>query len=63
MVPATSAANPLLLYYMPRKRTLGNLSNEVPFLVIVFYLQFFADVEIIVESVIVLIDNAHAAIG
>ncbi len=23
--------NSALLYYMPRKRTLGNLSNEVPF--------------------------------
>ena len=31
--------------------------------IIVFYLQFFADVEIIMESIIVFIDDAHATIG
>ena len=34
-----------------------------PFLIIVFYWEFLADVEIIVKAVIVLIDDAHAAIG
>ena len=31
--------------------------------IIVFYLQFLTDVEIIVEAIIILIDDAHAAIG
>ena len=31
--------------------------------VIVFYWEFFADIEIIVEAIIVLIDYSHAAIG
>ena len=31
--------------------------------IIVFYLQFFTDIEIVVKSIIVLIDDAHAAIG
>ena len=31
--------------------------------VIVFYLQFLTDIEIIVESVIVLIDDSHSSIG
>ena len=34
-----------------------------PFLIIVFYWEFLADIEIIVEAVIVLIDDSHAAIG
>ena len=55
--------NSALLYYMPRTRTLGNRRNTVPFLIIVFYLQFFADIEIVVKSIVVLIDDAHATIG
>ena len=31
--------------------------------IIVFYLQFLTDVEIIVEAIIILIDDVHAAIG
>ena len=51
------------IYHMPRKRTPGNRRNTVPFLVIVLDLQLFADIEIIVESIIVFIDDAHATIS
>ena len=48
---------------MPRKRTRGNLIIEVPFLVIVLNSQFLTDVEVIMETVVVLVNNPKTTIG